>query len=154
PGRIRMPFDEFVQLYEGRVTGRRGVVDVQILHADGSQGRSPATAAPFALSLSAAQVRAPDERRVARRPARTSASAAPRCAARALGTVAIEHAVQLVPQPNKLACWAASMAMLLSFRRHASYEPETLAAEVGGSLMSSYGWDLLQAVRDRYGFTD
>ena len=65
----------------------------------------------------------------------------------------IEHAVQLIPQPNKLACWAASMAMLLSFRRNASYDPESLTNEVGGSLMSSYGWDLLQAVRDRYGFT-
>ena len=73
--------------------------------------------------------------------------------ARALGAETIEYPVQLVPQPNKLACWAASMAMLLSFRHNASYEPETLANEVGGSVMSTYGWDLLQAVRDRYGFT-
>lgn len=150
PGRIRVPFNEFVQLYEGRMTESGGVVDVQILHADSSQGRAPATAAPFALALSASQVRAPNER-----PSRSGRSSAPSPAtrAKALATESIEYPVQLVPQPNKLACWAAAMAMLLSFRRNASYEPETLAGEVGGSLMTSYGWDLLQAVRDRYGFT-
>jgi len=149
PGRIRMPFNEFVQLYEGRMTEHGGVVDVQILHADSAQGRAPATAAPFALSLAAVQVRAPGEGRT-----RPRTSAPPRVArTRALATESIEYPVQLVPQPNKLACWAASMAMLLSFRTHASCSPETLANEVGGSLMTSYGWDLLQAVRDRYGFT-
>ena len=153
PGRIRMPFNEFVQLYEGRMTESGGIVDVQILHPDSAQGRSPATAAPFALSLSAAQVRAPAERNAARRTALPPSSAPRHRGARALGTEPIEYPVQLVPQPNKLACWAASMAMLLSFRRNASYEPETLAAEVGGSLMASYGWELLDAVRDRYGFT-
>ncbi|MGH8077209.1 MAG: papain-like cysteine protease family protein, partial [Lysobacter sp.] len=53
---------------------------------------------------------------------------------------------------NKDACWAAAMAMLLSWRRKASTSPETLANEVGGSLASSYNWDLLEAVRTRYGF--
>jgi len=152
PGRIRMPFNEFVQLYEGRMTESGGVVDVQILHADSAQGRAPAIAAPFALSLSASQVRAPGEGRP--RPALRAVQAAgrPRSGARALGSETIEYPVELIPQPNKFACWAASMAMLLSFRRHQSIEPETLANEVGGSLMTSYGWDLLQAVRDRYGF--
>lgn len=151
PGRIRMPFNEFVQLYEGRMTESGGVVDVQILHADDAAGRVPATAAPFALSLAASQVRAPGEQ-ASRTQARTSAP--PQVArVRALATEDIEYPVQLVPQPNKLACWAAAMAMLLSFRRNASYAPETLASEVGGSLMTSYGWDLLQDVRERYGFT-
>lgn len=68
-GRIRMPFNEFVQLYEGRMTESGGVVDVQILHAASAEGRSPATAAPFALSLSASQVRAPGEGRSMLRPA-------------------------------------------------------------------------------------
>src|SRR5205085_562879 len=57
PGRIRMPLNEFVQLYEGRMTESGGIVDVQILHADSARGRSPATAAPFALSLTASQVK-------------------------------------------------------------------------------------------------
>ena len=60
--------------------------------------------------------------------------------------------VALIPQPDKNACWAASMAMLLSYRRHASIAPETLAAEVGQSLSTSYDWALLDAVKARYGF--
>ena len=64
----------------------------------------------------------------------------------------IEYPVELIPQPDKNSCWAAAMAMLLSFRRSAAYEPGSLAEEVGGSLMSSYSWELLEAVRDRYGF--
>ena len=63
------------------------------------------------------------------------------------------YPVTLIPQPDKGACWAASMAMLLSYRRNASFSPETLANDVGRSLASSYSWDLLSAVRDRYGFT-
>lgn len=74
--------------------------------------------------------------------------------ARSLGADDIDLAeVALIPQPDKNACWAASMAMLLSWRRRASFSPETLANEVGGSLASSYSWDLLKAVRERYGFT-
>ncbi|MCF7220879.1 N-acetylmuramoyl-L-alanine amidase [Marilutibacter chinensis] len=64
-----------------------------------------------------------------------------------------DYPVALIPQPDKNACWAASMAMLLSYRRNQSISPETLAQEVGTSLATSYGWDLLDDVRDRYGFT-
>lgn len=149
PGRVRMAFGEFVQLYEGRMTTTGGVVDVQILHAESAEGRSPATAAPFALSLAASQIRAPGERRgAARAPLRAVQTARPR----ALADETIEYPVTLIPQPNKFACWAAAMAMLLSFRRHQSIDPETLASEVGSSLMTSYGMELLEAVRDRYGF--
>jgi V8-like Glu-specific endopeptidase len=63
-----------------------------------------------------------------------------------------DHAVHLIPQPNKDACWAASMAMLLAHRGQQSRTPEAIVNEVGGSLASSYSWDLLKAVRDRYGF--
>lgn len=65
-----------------------------------------------------------------------------------------DYPVALIPQPDKNACWAAAMAMLLSWRRKASFAPETLAQEVGASLASSYGWDLLTAVRERYGFQE
>ncbi|GAB3334119.1 N-acetylmuramoyl-L-alanine amidase [Marilutibacter aestuarii] len=60
--------------------------------------------------------------------------------------------VQLVPQPDKNACWAAAMAMLLSHRGRASFAPGDLAAQVGQSLASSHGWELLEAVRGRFGF--
>jgi hypothetical protein len=62
--------------------------------------------------------------------------------------------VGLVAQPDKLSCWAASMAMLVGYQRQASLTAESLAAEVGMSLRTSYGWDLLEAVKDRYGFRD
>ena len=147
-GRIRMAFAEFVALYEGRMTTTGGVADVQILHADSASGRRPATTAPFALSLAASQVRSAPAKATSRPRASLQLAAKPR----ALADDGVEYPVELIPQPNKTACWAASMAMLLSFRRNASHNPETLAEEVGGSLMTSYGWDLLQAVRDRYGF--
>jgi Papain-like cysteine protease AvrRpt2 len=33
--------------------------------------------------------------------------------------------VSLIPQHDMLSCWVGSMAMLLSFRRQASYPPST-----------------------------
>ena len=64
----------------------------------------------------------------------------------------ISYDVPLIPQPNKVACWAASMAMILSYKRQQSISPESLANEVGSSLRTCYSWDLLEAVRDHYGF--
>lgn len=70
----------------------------------------------------------------------------------AQGLSEVRHQVYLVPQPDKNACWAAAMTMLLNFRRKSSTTPEAVVREVGGSLASSYSWDLLEKVRDRYGF--
>jgi hypothetical protein len=64
----------------------------------------------------------------------------------------VVYDVPLIPQPDKLSCWAGSMAMLLSFCRQAGYPPEQLANDVGMSLRTSYGWDLLEAVKNRFGF--
>jgi V8-like Glu-specific endopeptidase len=131
-GQIRMAFNDFLRLYEARTGTTGGYLEFQILHADGPvAGRSSSTSAAFSLGLAA--------------PARR--------VAHALGGDDIDLGdVALIPQPDKNSCWAASMAMLLSWRRKASFSPETLANEVGRSLASSYGWDLLNAVRDRYGF--
>jgi V8-like Glu-specific endopeptidase/cell wall-associated NlpC family hydrolase len=63
-----------------------------------------------------------------------------------------DYPLHLIPQPNKDACWAAAMAMLLAHRRQQSRTPESIVNEIGASLASSYGWDVLEAVRDRYGF--
>lgn len=60
--------------------------------------------------------------------------------------------VQLIPQPDKNACWAASMAMLIGYRGQMSITPEAIVNAVGGSLNTSYSWDLLTRVRDLYGF--
>ncbi len=66
----------------------------------------------------------------------------------------VTYDVPLIPQPDKLSCWAGSMAMLVSFRKQASYTPEQLANDVGRSLRMSYGWDELEAVKDQFGFKD
>lgn len=65
----------------------------------------------------------------------------------------LSYDVPLVAQPNKTSCWAASMAMLESFRRSLDTQSSVvvqaaeLAAEVGYSLEQSYGWDRLDDVR-------
>ena len=66
----------------------------------------------------------------------------------------ISYPVPLIPQPDKMSCWCASMAMILSFRKSASYPPEQLANDVGLSLRTSYGWDTLEAVKANVGFLD
>jgi V8-like Glu-specific endopeptidase len=67
-------------------------------------------------------------------------------------SVGIHYDVELYPQPDKLSCWAGAMAMLVSYRRRQSITPESLAQEVGRSLRTSYGWDMLEAVKDQFGF--
>jgi monoamine oxidase len=69
-------------------------------------------------------------------------------------TVSLVYDVPLIPQPDKFSCWAASMAMLVSWRNQASVAPESLAEEVSRSLRTSYGWDMLEDVKDFYGFAD
>ena len=69
-------------------------------------------------------------------------------------SVSTIYEVFLEPQPDKLSCWAASMAMLVSYQRQQSVVPEALAQEVGRSLRTSYDWDMLNAVKDHFGFQD
>jgi hypothetical protein len=72
----------------------------------------------------------------------------------------IFYDVPLIPQPNKNACWAASMAMLEAYRRDKEalasmpYSAQDLADDVGYSLDQSYGWDRLEDVRDNLGLRD
>ena len=66
--------------------------------------------------------------------------------------VSVAYDVPLIGQPDKCSCWAGAMAMLVSFRRDQSISPEALAQGVGRSLRTSYTWDMLEAVRDGFGF--
>lgn len=68
-------------------------------------------------------------------------------------SVSLVYDVPLIPQPDKLSCWAASMAMLVGYYGDLSISPETLAREVGRSLRTSYGWDMLESVKRHYGIT-
>jgi hypothetical protein len=64
----------------------------------------------------------------------------------------ISYDVPLIPQPDKYSCWAASMAMILGSKRMQSISPESLASEVGRSLRTCYSWDMLEDVRNHFGF--
>jgi len=69
-------------------------------------------------------------------------------------SVDLSFPVQLLPQPDKVSCWAGSMAMLVSYKRNASVTPESLASEVSRSLRTSYSWDMLKAVRQHFAFKE
>lgn len=143
-GKVKWSFPAFLRLYERRVDTSGGVLPCQIMHAKAvPAGRQPVNAAQFALGLAAYEPPLP---RGATPPIHHLTAAA------MAGGDTIEYPVHLIPQPDKLSCWAASMAMLLSFRRNQSISPETLANEVGSSLRTSYNWDLLNAVKAKYGF--
>ncbi|WP_169741226.1 papain-like cysteine protease family protein [Andreprevotia chitinilytica] len=69
--RVKMSWQQFVQYYEGRVSTEGSTLSAQLLHANGLGGRTPATVAPFALTLSANQANTLDKTRHQRtRPAR------------------------------------------------------------------------------------
>ncbi len=136
-GPIKLSFADFLVLYEGRTANTGGYLQFQIMHSGGVSGRQPASASAFSLGTFV----------------QNGAGARSLAYGRALGNDGpSDHPVHLIPQPNKDACWAASMAMLLAHRRQQSRTPESIVNDVGGSLASSYGWDLLKAVKARYGF--
>ncbi len=59
----------------------------------------------------------------------------------------VNYSVPLIPQPTDVSCWAASLAMVVSYRDSASYAPETIAQQSGMDIAGSYGWpDIRNAV--------
>lgn len=44
----------------------------------------------------------------------------------------MKYDVPLIPQSTSMSCWAASMAMILSWKDNASYDPGMIAANHGG----------------------
>lgn len=62
PGRIKLPFADFLELYENRTGNSGGQLLYQILHADRlPDGVQPVTAAPFALTLASEAEPASDD---------------------------------------------------------------------------------------------
>lgn len=43
------------------------------------------------------------------------------------------YEVMLVPQSTNMSCWAASIAMVLSWSNQASFDPQSIAANPGGT---------------------
>lgn len=70
----------------------------------------------------------------------------------AMAEQASDYPVDLIPQPNKDASWAAAMAMLLSWRRKPAVTPEAVIEELGTTLAGSYNAQLLEAAQAHYGF--
>jgi len=72
----------------------------------------------------------------------------------------ISYDVPLTPQPNKTSCWAASMAMIESYRRSREVPrrpPQAaagLAEEVGLSIDHIYRWSQLEAAKDHFEFEE
>jgi len=65
------------------------------------------------------------------------------------GKQAIWYDVPLIPQPTDDSCWAAAMAMVVSFYQNNTILPQQIAASVSLNLHSSYGWSYLhQAARE------
>ncbi|MEQ1513754.1 MAG: N-acetylmuramoyl-L-alanine amidase [Lysobacteraceae bacterium] len=134
-GPIKLSFAQFLALYEGRTRNTGGYLQFQIMHSGGvPAGRRSSATAAFSLGAGASRLSPPG-------------------LSRQLGNDGpADYPVALIPQPNKDACWAASMAMLLAHRRQQSRSPESIINDIGGSLASSYGWELLNAARNHYGF--
>lgn len=44
----------------------------------------------------------------------------------------MRYEVPLIPQSTTMSCWAASIAMILAWRDHASYSPDSIARNPGG----------------------
>ena len=62
------------------------------------------------------------------------------------------YSVPLIPQPNSTSCWAASMAMVVSYWTRSSVSPEMIAGAVNLSLDSCYGWEPLYDAANRFYF--
>jgi ABC-type bacteriocin/lantibiotic exporter with double-glycine peptidase domain len=56
----------------------------------------------------------------------------------------ISFDVPLIIQPTPVSCWAASLAMVVSFRDSAMYAVEDIASEAGMDVFSGYKWAQIQ----------
>lgn len=45
----------------------------------------------------------------------------------------MQYDVPLIPQTTSMSCWAASLAMILGWKNHATFDPKLIAANRGGT---------------------
>src|SRR5712692_3469625 len=57
--------------------------------------------------------------------------------------VSVAFDVPLIPQPTKVSCWAAALAMVISYRDQASHTVDEVANLGGLSLVTGYGWSAI-----------
>jgi hypothetical protein len=60
--------------------------------------------------------------------------------------------IPLIAQPNKLACWAASAAMMISYSQRRSFTPEMVARRMGHNLRESTSEPLMVRLISDFGF--
>jgi hypothetical protein len=61
--------------------------------------------------------------------------------------ISIDYQVELISQPTDVSCWAAGLAMVVSFRDQASYSADEVASRANMDIKRSYGWnDIRSAV--------
>ena len=68
-----------------------------------------------------------------------------------MGDLSVSYSVPLIPQPTGVSCWAASLAMLTSYRDNASYAPESIAQAANMDVDSGYGWSQIQNAVSTWG---
>jgi len=62
-------------------------------------------------------------------------------------SISISYDITLIPQPTNVSCWAAALAMIVSYRDNTSYTPEHIASYAGMNINTGYGWsDIRRAV--------
>lgn len=64
----------------------------------------------------------------------------------------VSYNVPLIPQSRPTSCWAAAMAMIVSYGEQASYTDDSIAQAVGLSLDSSYGWNMIYRAAQQFNF--
>jgi hypothetical protein len=69
-------------------------------------------------------------------------------------TESVSYSVPLIPQPTSDSCWAAAMAMVVSYHEGRTVPPEEIAASAGIDLNMSYDWDVLYAAAMNYGLRE
>jgi len=55
--------------------------------------------------------------------------------------ISIDYQVELISQPTDVSCWAAGLAMVVSFRDQASYAAEEVALRANMDINKGYGWN-------------
>lgn len=61
--------------------------------------------------------------------------------------------VPLVPQPTRVSCWAAALAMVIGNRDSTSYPVQHVASEAGMNLTTGYGWSNIQNAVSHWGLS-
>jgi Papain-like cysteine protease AvrRpt2 len=68
--------------------------------------------------------------------------------------ISINFQVELVPQPTEVSCWAAALAMVISFRDQASYTVEDIASSANMDITRGYGWNNIRAAVSTWGLRE